>query len=316
MEVDASAVLERLGVFEQRNLDFKLLRGLEDARSSQSHAASQFFHLHASQVERRTLAGNGLVCRAAVHLHAANARPLAPRKYLDFFFLFYFARDESSGNHRAKTFHGKNAINRQAEKRFGIARRNIGGEPDNFALQLVQPRAFERADGDDRRAADIEKRSAHEVFNLHAYDAERVFVNHVGFGNHSNAARNGEQPADFKMLAGLRLDGFVGGDDHQHQVHTAHAGKHVAHKAFMARNVDKSESYLFSARRSEFKVGEAKINGDAAALLFFQTIGIDAGQGFDQRGLAMVDVSGGADDDGFHWDFFFKETATTESVSD
>ena len=47
-------------------------------------------------------------------------------------------------------------------------------------------------------------------------------------------------------------------------------------------------------------MGEAEIDGDTAALLFFQTVGVDTGEGFDQRGLAMVNVSGGADDDGFH----------------
>ena len=300
MEVNTRAVLERLGVFEQRNLDFKLLRGLKDAGRGQRHAAGQLFHLHAGQVQRGALAGNGLVCGAAVDLHAAHARPLARRKDLDFFFLFYFAGDQRSGNHRAKAFHGKNAVNGQAEKRFGIARRNVRGQPDDFSLEFIQARAFKRAHGDNWRAAGIEKRSAHEIFNLHAHDAERVFVHHVGLGNHDDAARDGEQPADFEMLAGLRLDGFVGGDDHQHQVHAAHAGQHVADKALVARHVDEAQPDFFSAGRRQFKVGEAEIDGDAAALLFFQTVGINAGQGFDQRGLAVVDVSGGADDDRFH----------------
>ena len=57
-------------------------------------------------------------------------------------------------------------------------------------------------------------------------------------------------------------------------------------------------SLSFSPLRScQFQMGEAQINGDAAALFFFQTIGVDSGQGFDQRGLAVVDVSGSADDD-------------------
>ncbi len=45
---------------------------------------------------------------------------------------------------------------------------------------------------------------------------------------------------------------------------------------------------------------KADVDGDAAALLFFETIGIDAGERFDQRGLAVVDVTCGADDDGLH----------------
>ena len=45
---------------------------------------------------------------------------------------------------------------------------------------------------------------------------------------------------------------------------------------------------------------EADVDGDAAALLFFQAVGVDAGKGLDQRGLAVIDVPGGADDDGLH----------------
>ena len=45
-------------------------------------------------------------------------------------------------------------------------------------------------------------------------------------------------------------------------------------------------------------VGEAEVDGDAAGLLLLQPVGVDAGQRPDQRGLAVVDVAGGADDHG------------------
>jgi hypothetical protein len=47
-------------------------------------------------------------------------------------------------------------------------------------------------------------------------------------------------------------------------------------------------------------MSEAEIDSDTAALFFFQTVGVNAGQGFDQRGLAVVNVPGCTDDDGFH----------------
>src|SRR5689334_7479925 len=102
------------------------------------------------------------------------------------------------------------------------------------------------------------------------------------------------------MLAGLRLDGFVGGDDHQHQVDAANAGQHVADKALVTWDVYETKTNFFSAGSGELQVGKAEIDGDAPPLLFFQTVGIDAGEGFDQRRLAMVNVSGGAENDGFH----------------
>ena len=244
VEVDTGAVLERLGVLEKRNLDFKFLCGLEYAGRGQRHASRQLFQLHSGQVQRGALPGHGLVRHAAVYLDATHARTFSRRKNLDFLFLLHFAGDQRAGYNGAKAFHGEYAVDGQAEKGLGVARGDFGGEAHDFALQFVEPSPLERADRNDGRPAGVEKRSADEVFYLHADDAERVFIHQVGFGDHGDAARNGEQPADFKMLARLRLDGFVGGDHHQHQVDAAHAGQHVAHKALMAGNVDETELKL------------------------------------------------------------------------
>ena len=46
-------------------------------------------------------------------------------------------------------------------------------------------------------------------------------------------------------------------------------------------------------------VGEAEVDGDAARLLFLQPIGIGAGQRLHERALAVIDVAGRSDDDGF-----------------
>ena len=43
-------------------------------------------------------------------------------------------------------------------------------------------------------------------------------------------------------------------------------------------------------------MGEADVDGDAALLLLGQAIAIDAGEGLDERGLAVIDMAGGAED--------------------
>ena len=50
---------------------------------------------------------------------------------------------------------------------------------------------------------------------------------------------------------------------------------------------------------------KTQVNGYAALLFFFETIGIDAGECPDQGGLAVVDMAGGSDDDVFHFDRFY-----------
>ncbi len=103
-----------------------------------------------------------------------------------------------------------------------------------------------------------------------------------------------EQVDDRQMLARLRHHAVVGGDDQQHEVDAGRAGQHVVDEALVARHVDEAEHAAVRRRQ----IGEAEIDGDAARLLLLQAVGVDAGQRAHQRGLAVVDVAGGADDHG------------------
>ena len=70
------------------------------------------------------------------------------------------------------------------------------------------------------------------------------------------------------MLAGLRLDRFVGGDDEEDEIEAGGSGEHVADEAFVAGDVDEAE-----ADAVLFEECEAEIDGDAAALFFGEAIG-------------------------------------------
>ena len=125
---------------------------------------------------------------------------------------------------------------------------------------------------------------------------QHVGIHQVGLGERDDAARDAQQAADIEMLAGLRLDGFVGGDHEEHQVDAAHAGQHVLDEALMPGDVDEAQAQ----RGRQLQMRETEVDGDAAALFFFQAVGIDAGERFHQRGLAVIDMAGGADDNIFH----------------
>jgi hypothetical protein len=60
----------------------------------------------------------------------------------------------------------------------------------------------------------------------------------------------------------------------------------------MTRNVYDAE--VLPAGKIE--ISESEFNGDATTLLFLEPVGIDSGNRLDQRGLSMVDVSGGSED--------------------
>ena len=135
----------------------------------------------------------------------------------------------------------------------------------------------------------LQKRTLHHLFHFEPHQPEHIGIHQVGLGERDDAAPNAQQAADIEVLAGLRLDGFVGRDHEQHQVDAADARQHVLDEALVAGNVHEAEP---QAGR-EIEVGKSQVDGDAAAFLFFQPVGVDAGERFDQGGLAVVDVAGG-----------------------
>ena len=64
------------------------------------------------------------------------------------------------------------------------------------------------------------------------------------------------------------------------------------------------------------EMGEAEIDRDAARLFLRQAIGIDPSERLDQRGLAVIDVAGGREDEMLHVRFVVRhgvKAATTSS---
>ena len=50
----------------------------------------------------------------------------------------------------------------------------------------------------------------------------------------------------------------------------------------------------------QLQVGKTKLDSDSVCLFLLEAISVNAGQRLDQRGLAMVDMSGRAEDEVFH----------------
>jgi hypothetical protein len=159
-------------------------------------------------------------------------------------------------------------------------------------LQLVDAAAGDRRHRHDLRALERSRRD--QCLDLGHALQQLIVVDQVGLGQGDHAAVEAEQVHDLQMLDGLRLDALGCRHDQQCGVDAGGPGQHVVHEALMARHVDEAEL----AAVAQVGVGIAEIDGDAARLLLLEAIGIDAGQRFDERGLAVVDVACGADD---HW---------------
>jgi hypothetical protein len=123
--------------------------------------------------------------------------------------------------------------------------------------------------------------------DLAARRGQSCGIDRIALAQCHRAAVEAEQAQQFQVLARLRHRAVVGGDHQQHEVDAGGAGEHVVDQLFVAGHVDEAEHRTIRQRR----VGVTEVERDAARLLFRQAVGIDAGEGFHQRGLAVVDVA-------------------------
>jgi hypothetical protein len=114
----------------------------------------------------------------------------------------------------------------------------------------------------------------------------------VDLGERDRAARQLQKLEDLQVLACLRHGAIVGRNDQEHEVDPSRAREHVVHQSLVTGHVHEAQH----AAIRHWRVGIPEIERDPARFLFRQAVGIDPGERLHQRGLAMVDVAGGADD--------------------
>ena len=121
-----------------------------------------------------------------------------------------------------------------------------------------------------------------------------VALDPVDLGDDPGDLGDSDQFEDVEVLQCLRARPVIGGDDQQYSVDRQHAGEHVRQKALVPRHVDKAELGAVG----QCRIGEAEIDRQPAPLFLRQTVGVDAGQRADQRGLAVIDMACGRQDHG------------------
>ena len=242
----------------------------------------------------------------AVDLHAAHPQTPAGRVQFDLLFFCHRAGDQCAGHHGAEPLHGKRAVEGQPE----MSRSPLGGHGACGAAQrpaqLVKPCARHRTDRHHRRV--LHELPGDELLHLQPHEFQNVGVHQIGLRQRHHALRNSQQSADIEMLAGLRLNGFVGRDREQHQVDAADAGQHVFDEALVARHVHETQPEI----GRQLQVREADIDRNAAPLLLFQAVSVDARECFHERGFAVVDVAGRAHDDVLHALMFHRTTGVID----
>ena len=198
---------------------------------------------------------------------------------------------QRSGDDGAESLDREHAVDGQPRKLVARARGDLGGEVAQRGPERVHPLPAARRDGHDGRA--LEERAAREAREVFPHQLQPVGLDEIGLGERDQPALDPQQRADGQVLARLRHDALVGGD-HQHgEVDAAHAGQHVLDEPLVAGHVDDLDRQTVRLLQER----EAEVDRDAARLLLGQPVGIDPRQRLDQRGLAVIDVARGADDD-------------------
>ena len=195
---------------------------------------------------------------------------------------------DGAGDDDAGAGQDEAAINRQTREARGALA--AFAQRQQLGLELIDALSGERRHRHDLRA--LERGRGEQRLDLGHALQELVVVGQVGLGQGDDAAVEAQQVDDLQMLDRLRLDAFRRRHDQQRRIDAGSAGQHIVHEALVARHVDETQLPAVT----QVAVGVAEIDGDAARLFFLEAIGIDAGQRFDQRGLAVIDVARGADD--------------------
>ena len=200
------------------------------------------------------------------------------------------AGQHRAGDHRAGPCQNERAVNRETEAARAIARGLCGA----FRLEtLTKGRDAFAGHGRDRQDRCLgQSRAGERGPDLGLDLAATGGVGEIGLGQDHEALPQAEQVGDGEVFARLGHHAVVGGDDQHQEVDAGGARHHGADEALVARNVDEAHRVAIRGR----PIGEAEVDGDAALLFLGQAVGVGAGQGANERRLAVVDMTCGTDD--------------------
>ncbi len=230
---------------------------------------------------------------AVLRMQAAHPHPPITRHQVQLIAHRHLAAVHRAGGHRAHTVERERAVDGQAEMLAGTgAHRLQGGRGQQPRLQFGHALPAVGTHRQHRRGGQRCGRQQHGHLGGHGLQARGI--DPVAFGQRHQALLQAQQRQHRQVLAGLRHHTIVGGHQQQREIDAGGAGQHGVHQALMPRHIDEADAH--AARRIE--EGIAQLDADAALLFFGQAVGVHAGERTHQRGLAVVDVAGGADDHG------------------
>ena len=260
-------------------------RRRQRARADPVAAGDARIAIEAGQVQREALARAAAPGRGIVRVDRAHAGVRASEQGAHFVAHRHLAAHRGAGHDQARAGDREAAVHREAEITAGLPPARLVRGLLHEMKQRGDPFIRHRRHRKNRAAGEARRRQQRADFGAHLVDARARHA--VDLGERDRPARYAEEVEDREVLAGLRHRAVVGGDDEEHEIDARDAGKHVVNEALVAGDIDEAE---------RVEVREAEVDGQAAALLLGQPIGVDAGERPDEARLAVIHVARGGDD--------------------
>jgi hypothetical protein len=249
--------------------------------------------MHTRQIDRGSLAAVDFIDIAVVILQASYPNTL--RTGLDDQFIANSAMTAADAPRDNGTVTGdrERAIDCHAKWADGmLSPARSGGLRSRCSQLLFQQRdSLSRLDtgANDRRMG--QKAVGHKFPDFFFHQIDPIRFDKIAFGDGDYAGFQFQQAEDLQVFFRLRFDRVIRGHDQEGQVHAGCAGQHVSHKTLVTGHVDDSQTEF-----AQNQLGKPQFDRDSALLFFRKPIRIRSGQGANQRGLSVIDVPSGAED--------------------
>ena len=204
-------------------------------------------------------------------------------------------RGDRAGDDRAVSGDREDSIDREPEEAGVVARPSFLAESAQSLTEMAD--SVTRCGRSPHDLRLFEKGAGDQGSDVRFDEVEPSLIDQIALGEDDHAPGEAQQAKDFQVLTGLGHDGVVGRDDEHGEVQSGRAGEHISDETLVTRDVHERDP-----QPTEFELGETEINGNPPLLLGREAVGINAGQFSDKRGLAVVDMTRGPDNEvlGFH----------------
>ncbi len=258
------------------------------------HAAPEVTPLKSHQVDRRPVAGTNLRHLAAVTFEAPDTKPAVARKKPHRLLHAKPAAGHRTGDHGAETGHRENAIDVHAEDVSPVALTHPAGDRANGSVQLID--SFSGYGRYRQNIAALKKCPLCQLANFLRGQLTGRLIDKIRLGQCRHTVGHPQHLHDSQMFPGLRHHPFICGHHQEGEIDADRSADHGMYEISVPGHIDHTQRIP----RGQPEMGKTEVDGNTASFFLLVRVAVDTAERLDQRGLAVIDMTGGTHDEMFH----------------